>query len=62
MNILIYGVGVQGSLYGARSFEAGHDVTLLARGLRLADLRGSRRELVDNWNACHLAPTPMTPL
>jgi 2-dehydropantoate 2-reductase len=39
MKILIYGVGVQGSLYGARLFEAGHDVTLLARGVRLADLR-----------------------
>jgi 2-dehydropantoate 2-reductase len=39
MKILIYGAGVQGSLYGARLFEAGHDVTLLARGSRLADLR-----------------------
>src|SRR3984885_9354978 len=39
MKILIYGAGVQGSLYGARLFEAGHDVSLLARGLRLAALR-----------------------
>jgi 2-dehydropantoate 2-reductase len=39
MTILIYGAGVQGSLYGARLCEAGHDVSLLAQGSRLADLR-----------------------
>jgi 2-dehydropantoate 2-reductase len=39
VRILIYGAGVQGSLYAARLFEHGHDVTLLARGQRLADLR-----------------------
>jgi 2-dehydropantoate 2-reductase len=39
MRILVYGAGVQGSLNGARLFEAGHDVALLARGRRLADLR-----------------------
>src|ERR1700722_1618713 len=39
MKILIYGAGVQGSLYGARLYEAGHDVTLLARGSRFAGLR-----------------------
>jgi hypothetical protein len=47
MKILIYGAGVQGSLYGARLFEAGHDVTLLARGSRLADLRAPRIILED---------------
>jgi 2-dehydropantoate 2-reductase len=31
MTILIYGAGVQGSLYGARLCEAGHDVSLLAQ-------------------------------
>jgi 2-dehydropantoate 2-reductase len=39
MKILVYGAGVQGSLYGARLYEAGHNVTLLARGSRLSDLR-----------------------
>ena len=39
MRILVYNAGVQGSLYGARLHEAGHDVELLARGPRLADVR-----------------------
>ncbi len=39
MRILIYGAGVLGSLYAARLQEAGHDVSLLARGQRLADLK-----------------------
>jgi len=39
MNILIYGAGVQGSVIAARLHAAGHDVRLLARGKRLADLR-----------------------
>jgi len=39
MRILIYGAGVLGSLYAARLAESGHDVTLLARGQRLEELR-----------------------
>lgn len=39
MNILVYGAGVLGSVYAARLHDAGHTVTLLARGHRLADLR-----------------------
>jgi 2-dehydropantoate 2-reductase len=39
MNILVYGAGVLGSLFAARLQAAGHHVTLLARGQRLADLR-----------------------
>lgn len=39
MKILFYGAGVLGSLYAARCKEAGHDVSILARGQRLADLR-----------------------
>jgi 2-dehydropantoate 2-reductase len=38
MRILVYGAGVLGSLYAARLHEAGHDVTLLARGSRLTEL------------------------
>jgi 2-dehydropantoate 2-reductase len=39
MRILIYGAGVQGSLYAAWLCEAGHAVTVLARGERLDALR-----------------------
>jgi 2-dehydropantoate 2-reductase len=39
MKILVYGAGVIGSLLAARLYEAGHDVSLLARGERLAALR-----------------------
>ncbi len=39
MRILIVGAGVIGSFNGARLADGGQDVTLLARGGRLADLR-----------------------
>ncbi len=39
MKILVYGAGVTGSLFAVRMHEAGHDVSLLARGERLASLR-----------------------
>jgi 2-dehydropantoate 2-reductase len=39
MRILIYGAGVLGSVYAAHLHEGGHDVTVLARGKRLADIR-----------------------
>src|SRR3954470_16360081 len=39
MKLLVYGAGVLGSLLAARMHEAGHDVSLLARGERLAALR-----------------------
>ncbi|NNG17840.1 MAG: ketopantoate reductase family protein [Gemmatimonadales bacterium] len=39
MNILCYGAGSLGSLYAAQLQEAGHEVTVLTRGRRLADLR-----------------------
>jgi len=39
MKVLIVGAGVLGSFYAARLREGGVDVTLLARGRRLADLR-----------------------
>lgn len=37
--ILVYGAGVLGSLYAARLQEAGNEVTVLARGKRLEDIR-----------------------
>ena len=39
MKILVYGAGVLGSLHAARLHEAGHDVSLLARGARLTAIR-----------------------
>jgi len=39
MNVLIYGAGVIGSIFGAKLAMAGHDVTMLARGRRLQELR-----------------------
>ncbi|MCF0086753.1 MULTISPECIES: ketopantoate reductase family protein [Streptomyces] len=39
MKLLVYGAGVCGSLFAVRMHEAGHEVSLLARGERLAALR-----------------------
>jgi 2-dehydropantoate 2-reductase len=39
MRILVVGAGVIGSVYAAHLLEAGHAVTLCARGRRLAELR-----------------------
>ncbi len=39
MKTLVYGAGPLGSLYAARLYQAGVDVSILARGQRLADLR-----------------------
>ncbi len=39
MRVLVFGAGPLGSLMAARLHEAGHDVSLLARGQRLDDLK-----------------------
>ena len=39
MKILVYGAGNIGSLYAAKLKDAGHDVTILARGTRLHAIR-----------------------
>jgi ketopantoate reductase len=39
MNILIYGAGPLGSLFAVRLVEAGHQVSVLARGQRLKELQ-----------------------
>jgi 2-dehydropantoate 2-reductase len=44
VRILVLGAGVIGSVYAGRLLQAGHDVVLLARGERLADLQ--RRGLI----------------
>ena len=38
IKILVCGAGILGSLYGARLKQSGQDVTILARGQRLAEL------------------------
>jgi ketopantoate reductase len=47
MKILVYGAGPLGSLLASRLYDAGHEVSLLARGQRLADLREHGVVLVD---------------
>ena len=39
MRILVFGAGVIGSVYAVKLLQAGHEVVMLARGRRLADLR-----------------------
>jgi 2-dehydropantoate 2-reductase len=39
MKIIVFGAGVQGTLYGVRLARSGHDVTIVARQKRAADLR-----------------------
>lgn len=39
MKILVYGAGVLGSLYAARLYQCGYDVTLLARGKRYDEIK-----------------------
>jgi len=39
MKVLVFGAGVLGSLYAAKLRQAGHEVAILARGQRAADLR-----------------------
>lgn len=59
MRILVCGSGPLGSLFAARLHRGGHDVTLLARGQRLADLRQYGIVLhdvqTDAWTTDHVA-------
>jgi len=47
MQVLVVGAGVIGSVYAGKLLQAGHDVELLARGRRLADLRAHGLVLED---------------
>lgn len=49
--ILVYGAGVLGSLYAGRLAQAGFDVTLLARGQRLEELRQNGLLLMEDGAA-----------
>jgi 2-dehydropantoate 2-reductase len=60
MKLLVYGAGVLGSLFAARLHEAGHDVSLLARGERLAALRRYGVQLAEADNpAVRRVPVPV---
>jgi 2-dehydropantoate 2-reductase len=60
MKLLVYGAGVTGSLFSARLHEAGHDeVSLLARGERLAALRRHGVQLAEGDSpAVRRVPVP----
>ena len=38
MKVLVYGAGVIGTVYAGKLAEAGHEVTIVARGQRLLDI------------------------
>ena len=48
MKILVFGAGVLGSLYAARLQDAGHEVTILARGERVEQIREHGLVLLDS--------------
>jgi 2-dehydropantoate 2-reductase len=61
VRLLVYGAGVTGSLFAARLHEAGHDdVSLLARGERLAALRRHGVQLAEEDSpAVRQVPVPV---
>jgi 2-dehydropantoate 2-reductase len=60
MKLLVYGAGVCGSLLAVRLHEAGHDVSLLARGERLAALRRHGVQLAEGDSpAVRRVPVPV---
>jgi 2-dehydropantoate 2-reductase len=62
MNILVYGAGVLGSVYAARLTDAGHQVSILARGQRLAELRAHGIVVTDALSGRTTATTAVTVL
>ena len=60
MKLLVYGAGVTGTLFATHLHEAGHDVSLLARGERLAALRRHGVQLAEQDNpAVTRVPVPV---
>jgi 2-dehydropantoate 2-reductase len=62
VKVLVYGAGVIGTVYAGKLAEAGHEVTMVARDRRLADIRQHGLALEDivhrrAWTA-HVATTP----
>ncbi|MEV6640791.1 2-dehydropantoate 2-reductase N-terminal domain-containing protein [Amycolatopsis sp. NPDC051371] len=60
MKLLVYGAGRTGSVFSTHLHEAGHDVSLLARGERLAALRRHGVQLAEeNSPAVRRVPVPV---
>ncbi|MBU2670816.1 hypothetical protein KOI35_45680 [Actinoplanes bogorensis] len=59
MKLLVYGAGVCGSLLAARLHEAGHDVSLLARGDRLTALQRHGGVLVAEGDSTNVTRVPV---
>jgi 2-dehydropantoate 2-reductase len=59
VKLLVYGAGVLGSLFAARMYEAGHDVSLLARGGRLTALRRHGVQLAEEDGPVRRVPVPV---
>jgi 2-dehydropantoate 2-reductase len=58
MKVLLVGAGVIGSFNAARLFCGGVDVTLLARGERLAALR-EHGVVLEDWRTAHRSVIPV---
>ncbi len=50
MKIIVFGAGVQGTLYGVRLARSGHDITLVSRKKRAAELRERGAVIHDVFN------------
>ncbi|MDQ0810954.1 ketopantoate reductase [Streptomyces sp. B3I7] len=60
VKLLVYGAGVCGSLFAVQMHEAGHDVSLLARGARLTALRRHGVRLAEEDGPVRQVPVPVT--
>jgi 2-dehydropantoate 2-reductase len=60
VKLLVYGAGVCGSLFAVQMHEAGHEVSLLARGARLAALRRHGVRLAEEDGPVRQVPVPVT--
>ena len=56
MRLLIFGAGVLGSFYAVKLLAAGHEVTVLARGRRAAQLRADGLVVQEYGRSCLRAP------
>ena len=60
MKVLIYGAGVIGQIFGGRLAQAGHDVSLLARGDQARSLAEHGLTLRKGDESVHISPSVIT--
>jgi 2-dehydropantoate 2-reductase len=60
MRVLFYGSGVIGQIYGGRLAQAGHDVTMLARGHKAQSLAAKGIRLERDGKTSHFHPSIVT--